>query len=582
MASSGTETLVRTIFDQWRETNVSTMGKDDAWEVFVSWLLLKEYNVTLDDVQDGVVDGGNDAGIDSVYTLLEDTLLQHDSDIVEKNDVAKEYREGLNLELHIVQAKNRNAFSQNEVTKLQSILPQALDLSQELSELKREIREETRERLEIFRQTLTNLLTRRPNLSIKVWFASRGLTDNINPNVTDRAKRLRRNLEEVLPNARVNVEFTGAGELWKTYDSRSPDTLDLHCDEIMTSGESYVALAPLENYISLICEPGSDFSVRRHLFDANVRDHQGNVAVNKEIMSTLEDQSSPEFWWMNNGVTILCDEAHSVGKRFALKNIQIVNGLQTSYTIASWFKKINELDGDSQPLQEARNRKILVRIIVADNDIVRDRIIRATNRQTPVADASLRATDRIQRQIERYFESNDLFYDRRKGYYRNLGKDPGKIISISYLGQAMYAIAYGKPEVARGKPNSLLAEEARYKQAFDPGAGLQIFYWVAQVLRSADAHLQSVSQARYPERRYLAPFVAYAAVTKELGYASNHWNKLSNLVESGRKFSGDEIEEAARLVKDSLDRFTEVNSTTAADATKRQAFTQHLAEDLTK
>ena len=166
---------------------------------------------------------------------------------------------------------------------------------------------------------------------------SRGISESIADNVSTRAERLQEDLANLLPNAAVSVNFAGANELWKIYDSRSPETLELHCDEILTSGESYVALAPLSNYVSLICE--SDFSVRRHLFDANVRDYQRQVAVNKEIATTLNDPASPEFWWMNNGVTILCDDAHSVGKRIALRNIQIVNGLQTSHTIADWFKE---------------------------------------------------------------------------------------------------------------------------------------------------------------------------------------------------------------------------------------------------
>lgn len=554
------------------------MTPDEAWEVFTSWLLLREYNLTLDDIQAGVVDGSNDAGVDGVFALLEGAILETDSEIVEKPTIAREYQEGLELELHVIQAKNRDSFGQLEVTKLQSILPAALDLSRNLSELELELREEVRERIEIFRKALTHLLVRRPRISVKVWIASRGMTDTIADNISTRAERLRRDLVELLPNARVSVNFAGAGELWKIYDSRSPETLELHCDEILTSGESYVALAPLRNYVSLICE--RDFSVRRHLFDANVRDYQGQVAVNKEIVATLNDPASPEFWWMNNGVTILCDDAHSVGKRFALRNIQIVNGLQTSHTIADWFKdKVGTPESDE--VTALGQRKILVRIIVADDDTVRDRIIRATNRQTPVPDASLRATDRIQRQIEKYFESKGIFYDRRKGYYRNLGKDPSRIMSISYLGQAMYAIAYGRPEVARGKPNSLLAEEARYRQAFDSSADIEVFHWVAKVLRTVDAHLQSAtSQMRYPERRYLSPFVAYAVVVQALQASPQHWTTLLPLIREAKSFTDSEVEAAAAIVKQVLDKFTADHGTTASDATKRQPFTQALSEAL--
>jgi hypothetical protein len=89
---TGTQTLVKTVFAQWHEANVPTMRADDAWEVFTAWLILKDSNLTLDVVREGVVDGSNDAGVDAVFTLLEGTALEPDSEIVEKSGVAREYR----------------------------------------------------------------------------------------------------------------------------------------------------------------------------------------------------------------------------------------------------------------------------------------------------------------------------------------------------------------------------------------------------------------------------------------------------------------------------------------------------------
>lgn len=579
MPPTGTQTLIRTLFDQWRQANTPSMDANSAWEVFVSYLLLRDHDTTLDVIQTGIVDGSNDGGIDSVYTVLEGTVLEPDASILESPSAAKSYPEGLALELHVIQSKNTGGFSQTAVTKLQSTLPAALDISRPLASLAGELRPEVIERFEIFRTALTHLLVRRPRVSVSVYVASYGVADTAAENVYASVDRLRNDLDDLLPVAKVSVELIGAEDLWRLYDVRSPETLELECDELLSSGQSYIALAPLANYIGLICE--SDYSVRRHLFDANVRDYQGQVAVNKEISATLRDASSPEFWWLNNGVTIICDDAHTVGKRIALRNIQIVNGLQTSHTIARWFESELHKSGDAAEM--IKKKRLLVRVIVADEDAVRDQIIRATNRQTPVPDASLRATDKIQRQIERYFEARGLFYDRRKGYYRNMGKDPASIISIAYLGQAMYAVAYGRPEIARGKPNSLLAEEARYRQAFDENADLEVFYWAAQVLRAVDSHLQSpMSQTRYPERRYLSPVIAFATVTNALNEVPQHWTTLLPLVQEKRQFSDTELEEMAIVVKGALDKFTADHSTTPSDATKRQPFTQYLAALLTK
>ncbi|MGV7710887.1 AIPR family protein, partial [Mycobacterium kansasii] len=88
-------------------------------------------------------------------------------------------------------------------------------------------------------------------------------------------------------------------------------------------------------------------------------------------------------------------------------DVQVVNGLQTSHTV------FEVLQGAAED-HPALDRSVLVRILVTDDASTRDRVIRATNRQTSVPAASLRATDEIQRDIEAFFHPHGWFYDRRK------------------------------------------------------------------------------------------------------------------------------------------------------------------------
>ncbi|MFJ3191702.1 AIPR family protein [Streptomyces griseoviridis] len=63
----------------------------------------------------------------------------------------------------------------------------------------------------------------------------------------------------------------------------------------------------LRDYLGFICN--DDGTLRRHIFDWNVRDYAGGVEVNREIKESLLDRSAPQFWWLNNGVTITCSRA---------------------------------------------------------------------------------------------------------------------------------------------------------------------------------------------------------------------------------------------------------------------------------
>lgn len=193
--------------------------------------------------------------------------------------------------------------------------------------------------------------------------------------------------------------------------------------------------------------------------EGNVRDYQGNVEVNRSIRETLISDTLPEdFWWLNNGITVICSNAIVSGKTLTIENAEIVNGLQTSREI------FNVLSSKSQQFDE---RSILVRVIVTEDAESRDRIIRATNSQTDIPSASLRATDKIHRDIEDFFATRGLFYDRRKNFYKNQGKPVRKIVSIGFLAQAVLACALGDPANARARPSRLIKSDEDYRRIFN-------------------------------------------------------------------------------------------------------------------
>ena len=111
---------------------------------------------------------------------------------------------------------------------------------------------------------------------------------------------------------------------------------------------------------------------------------------------------------------------------------------------------------------DAGTRSVLVRVIVPQEEDSRDRIIKATNSQTSIPRASLRATDKIHRDIEDYLTPRGIYYDRRKNYYKNQGKPVKKIVSIPYLAQAVLACGLRDPANARARPSSLLKNDETY------------------------------------------------------------------------------------------------------------------------
>jgi hypothetical protein len=197
----------------------------------------------------------------------------------------------------------------------------------------------------------------------------------------------------------------------------------------------------------------------------------------------LEDDESPDFWWLNNGVTILSTAAGVVGESIKLNDIQIVNGLQTTESIYRYFAS-----GGT----DIKGRSILVKIIVSSEKNIRDTIIKATNNQTNVELASLHATDKIQRDIEDVLVRSGLFYERRKNYYLNLGHSPSDIITPLYLAAGYVNLILKSPVRAARLRNRFMRIDSSYNTVFSPKAPINVWPKIAISLKKTDEALDKI------------------------------------------------------------------------------------------
>jgi hypothetical protein len=247
--------------------------------------------------------------------------------------------------------------------------------------------------------------------------------------------------------------------LWTQYKVAPPSKKVIPLVTSFPTKEGYVGLVTLKNYYDFLKsspKPGDDHSqLDEYMFDANVRGYQLSAPVNKRITGTLTGTDKPEFWLLNNGITILTPLAINTTEGLSISNPQIVNGLQTSRRIFEYCRELRP------SLSETDGRRILIRVIQTSDENTRNEIIRATNDQNPMPAEALISTFRIQHQIETFFEKEGLFYDRRKGYYKALRKPAKLIVSTVDLMQAVIAILLRKPDDARGRPRDYLKEKKR-------------------------------------------------------------------------------------------------------------------------
>lgn len=178
------------------------------------------------------------------------------------------------------------------------------------------------------------------------------------------------------------------------------------------------------------------------LFSENIRSSLSDSVINSQIESTLI--SSPaDFWYLNNGITAIADEVlrKPIGlgdqrdsSYWAVKNLKIVNGAQTTSSIARAYKR------DSTKVRKAYAQIKIVSLEKAPIDIA-NRITTATNTQNRVEAKDFLALEPTQDGLSEAFKKIGIQYCFRRGEKVN---DPSCGLDVQELAMCL---AVSAPEV---------------------------------------------------------------------------------------------------------------------------------------
>ena len=503
---TNTQVLLNEYIRQESAENQQYAREDDFFEFFAASQVLKEYDLSAEEVDAGICDAAHDGGCDSMYIFTDGMLLNDDVSL-------EQFKRGVSIDFYIIQAKNTASFGEAPLQNWKTTCSNLLDMDKSIAAFSDRYNQKVRSSFELFKNVQIALVRKSPKINIHFCYITKGV--DVHPNVNAQAEELRVSVQQICPNSAVDVAFVGAGKLWELVNRVVNNEFQLTLSESpITSSTSkvFVGLVKLSDYYRFMINDNQELI--RHIFEANVRDYQGRVAVNKDIQDSLETPNEENFWWLNNGTTIIASDVRvAVGRTLIINDPEIVNGLQTSTEIYNYFKNHPEqLDIDM--------REILVRIIVPESEDSRDRIIFATNNQTPMQKSSLRATDIIHRQIEMYFKSRGLYYDRRKNYYKNNGKTGEQIVSLPFLSQCLMSVLMQSPNDARARPSTLLADDMRYDVLYRPEQNLDVFYNIAITGKRMELLLKRCGNYSITQISDIRFYVLYLVFSKVIGKAA--------------------------------------------------------------
>jgi len=175
------------VVNQKRSELAPAISLSDFFEVFVAEQVLKDYDLSYEEIDAGIVGEGGDGGIDAIYAFANGELIQEDFDYsaLKKNVI---------LDVVIIQAKLSKGFSEAAIDKLIAVSEDLLNLSKLVENYEAVYNDALRSAIASFRRVFEGLAARFPTLRFRFVYATLG--EHVHPNVLRKSDILREKRED--------------------------------------------------------------------------------------------------------------------------------------------------------------------------------------------------------------------------------------------------------------------------------------------------------------------------------------------------------------------------------------------------
>ncbi|WP_202392978.1 AIPR family protein [Alteraurantiacibacter buctensis] len=430
------------------------------------WLILDQFFPSSEEDRiETITDGKNDRGVDAIH-------------IIEKEDSA---------EVYIFQAKYRDTHSSskrtindNEALKICAFLNDLFDRSADLAAGANFL---TSQKI----RQIWSLHEKGLFCRYKIVFCSNdeGLSSSAT-SILDGYCDRHEQISYIHYGAEQLVADLGAGQ--KRSEKGQLQVLGKELFE-RTDGNVRGVIASVDPYSFIEMIASSDKkSVKRYLFDDNLRIFLGQSGgYNADIIATATSSKSYLFWYLNNGITIICN-SYTYNKGHAnpvinLEDFQIVNGAQTSHSLMEAYRF------DPESLQ---NVVLLVRIYATSEKDIVESVAVATNSQAKIQNRDLRSNTEVLKKLELALSDHGLFFERKRNMHADKAADSR--VDALKLGQMILSYYLNEPERARSESDSIFG--IRFNQIFHES------YDISQLVRLINLY-QKIEELR---DRYSADF----------------------------------------------------------------------------
>ena len=190
--------IIDSIIDERVAAKQPSDKRDEVFEYFAIEQILKDENLTSDEILGGSIDGRNDGGIDGFYIFVNGHYLTDSESFFWP-------KSNTELNIHIITCKQHETFKQSPLDNLAATLSEIFDLSIGSSDLKGDYNEELLRCRELLKFAYKKVSPRLTSFSIEISYASRGDTTIIGDAINSRGSQIVNITEQSFAGCNVNI-----------------------------------------------------------------------------------------------------------------------------------------------------------------------------------------------------------------------------------------------------------------------------------------------------------------------------------------------------------------------------------------
>lgn len=220
---------------------ISSNGMDDtnenrgkAFEDFAISELLKNYDLTRDQIIDGLVDGSDDGGIDGLYFFVNGNYVADKSAILPRTNA--------HLEIYVLTCKHHDTYELNPLESLDSSLSELFDMTIKAESLKSKYKSDILAKRELLIHLYRKLSPALTKTNIYIRYISRGVSETVAYNIKCKGRKIEATCNKLFSITTSEMKFIGSKELLILYRTKRNGTVELKIKKGFQCGKDFVVL----------------------------------------------------------------------------------------------------------------------------------------------------------------------------------------------------------------------------------------------------------------------------------------------------------------------------------------------------